>query len=256
MTSQQSVGVVVRADEAPREQSYLNFENVLGSFEYPIHPTDKDFAPRWTTATVADPQTGLPQHWLALQFASRRDGAGMAAVGRPPLRLMLVIDISGSMSWQLEGDDEGGPRVSKLEVAKQCADAILAQCGDADEVGVMLFNHETHLLQAPIACTAANRKKLSAKLKAVTPGGGTRLEQAFCAGFKALEKASGASKALKAGAKKAIGSTAGAKGAGKKAKGGAACGKQLAAAAAAVAVAGRRRRRSAGALPHRHGPLR
>ena len=80
----------------------------------------------------------------------------------------------------------------------------LAQCGDADEVGVMLFNHETHLLQAPIACTAANRKKLSAKLKAVTPGGGWRLAQAHCAGFKALEKASGASKALKAGAKTAI----------------------------------------------------
>ena len=91
MTSQQSVGVVVRADEAPREQSYLNFENVLGSFEYPLHPeTVKDFAPRWTTATVADPQTGLPQHWLALQFASRRtrgtNMSGLSFESLPPRR--------------------------------------------------------------------------------------------------------------------------------------------------------------------------
>ena len=68
MTSQQSVGNAVRADgTAPRRVSYLNHENVLGSHSFAVEPTEEDFEPRFHTATVQNPQTGLAETWLGVQ---------------------------------------------------------------------------------------------------------------------------------------------------------------------------------------------
>jgi hypothetical protein len=180
MTSQQSVGNAVRADgTAPRRVSYLNHENVLGSHSFAVEPTEEDFEPRFHTATVQNPQTGLAETWLGVQWASKYDGTGVARHGRPPLSVVMVLDISGSMSMALEGDEDEAevqpfaPRRSKLTVAKSCLEAILGQLGAHDEVGVLLFNHTTHLLQPPTKCTAPAKAAILAKLERVQPGGGT-----------------------------------------------------------------------------------
>ena len=72
-----------------------------------------------------------PQHWLGVNFASCFDDGGMAALGRPPLDLVFVVDISGSMSCSFDNDTTGGgswgsswnvdDSKSKLGVAKRCA---------------------------------------------------------------------------------------------------------------------------------------
>jgi Mg-chelatase subunit ChlD len=188
LTSQQAVGSVVRADgRAAAAVSYLNMENVLGAVGYALPPTDADFMPCVELATVPNPQTGLAEHWLSVQFASKYDGEGMAAHGRPTLAISLVLDISGSMMGALEGDETHGS--SKLESAKACVRAILAQLGPADSVCVLLFNHTTHVLQSAVPATPTNKERILSALSSVTPGGGTNLAGGFAAGMAALSAA-------------------------------------------------------------------
>eukprot|EP00966_Prymnesium_polylepis_P321885 7378173-Prymnesium_polylepis.1 len=71
LTSQQSVGTAVRAGVDAADQrptSYINCENVIGSFCFGVEPTAEDFAPRFSLAKVTAPQTGVRQ-------ASRRSGS-------------------------------------------------------------------------------------------------------------------------------------------------------------------------------------
>ena len=186
LTSQQSTGTALRAGaKVQRATSYLNCENTLGAFRFGVAPTAEIFAPRFSLAKVAAPQTGIAEEWLSVQFASSLDGAGMAKQPRPPLSLVLALDISGSMCAPLEGDEEG-ERLSKLDVAKRCCESILDQLTPTDQVAVLLFNHEAHTLQPMGTCTAAFKTKLKRALGAVRPGGGTRLCNGFTAAMDAL----------------------------------------------------------------------
>lgn len=202
MTTQQSVGNVTRGPEQaqpPRSASYLNHENVLGSFDFFPPPRSASMVtPRYSIATVPHPQTGLPEHWLGMQLASRYDGNGFHKHPRPSISLVIVLDISGSMMSALEETDVPGspswycaPGKSKLDAAKRCLLAILAQLRAEDSVGVVLFNHEQHVLQAPSPATDATKASIAQKLEAVRTGGGTRLEQGFRAGLRELAIAAG-----------------------------------------------------------------
>jgi len=216
MTSLQSVGTIQRSTAAPAPQrvSYLNYENVMGSFGFPLPSTELSVEPSFAMATVANPQTGLAEHWLSVQLCSKFDGAGMARHGRPSLSVSLVLDISGSMMMPLEGDEDeddglaqrqdvsegwrdGGlvsrRRRSKLEAAKRAVLAIIGQLTPADEVSVILFNHTTHVLQEASAATDAAKADITSKLGAVDAGGGTQLAAGFGAGMQALAVAAAAS---------------------------------------------------------------
>mmetsp|Transcript_70228 Transcript_70228/g.156441 ORF Transcript_70228/g.156441 Transcript_70228/m.156441 type:complete len:644 (-) Transcript_70228:2401-4332(-) len=194
LTSQQQTGILTRAGvDSARPTSYINCENVLGSFKFGVTPTEETFTPRYSLAVVPSPQTGAEEIWLGAQWASKYDGAGIERQGRPSLSLVLAIDISGSMTMALEGDDIG-EHVSKLEVAKRCVASILDQLTAADEVAVLLFNHEVALLQALAKCTPGLRTALKRKLEAVRSGGGTRLELGFTRGMDTLAQAAVAAK--------------------------------------------------------------
>jgi len=187
LTSQQVA--TSRDGGATERTSFINCENVLGSFRFGVEPTSDMFAPRFHTAKVVVPQTGVEEQWLGVQWASKLDGPGMSEHGRPSLSLVLSIDISGSMSLPLEGDE--GEMTSKLEVAKRCVGLILDQLTAADEVSVLLFNHDSHLLQPMASCTSKLRNELKCKLAAVRPGGGTRLHYGFEQAMRALAASKG-----------------------------------------------------------------
>jgi len=193
MTSQQSVGSALRAEQ-PKSVSYLNYENVFGSFGFALPTTTAIFEPSFALATVADPLTGLPEHWLSMQMASQFDGAGLATAGRPSISVSLVLDISGSMGSRLQGDEGGvdGRSLSKLEAAKRAVFAILGQLGPKDQVGVILFNDRTHELHPTSAADEHTKLAIAQKLADVRPGCGTNLAMGFAAGMSELAKAAAA----------------------------------------------------------------
>ena len=97
---------------------------------------------------------------------------------RKPARVLLVLDVSGSM-----GDPANGSSAdTKLDLAKRAAIDALDQFADADQVGLRVFstqlgptNDQTYLDLQPIAPIGANREALKRSIDALSPQAGTPL---------------------------------------------------------------------------------
>lgn len=228
MTSQQKLGRAPAARATGRKRarsvggatinttktSFINYENTFGGFLFPCGPREKvqDFTPRFTTAVTKNPVTGNDETWLGVNFISKLDDSGIRENGRPPVDLVLVVDISGSMSCAFENDNDdttgGGwaswrsassPEKTKLGVTKRCIKAIMRQLDPTkDALSIVLFNHDTHVL-LPFTKMTAGRKvsfniaQVEQALDSVSPVGGTNLSQGFEAGLDQLKEKYGSS---------------------------------------------------------------
>ena len=107
---------------------------------------------------------------------------------RKPARVLLVMDVSGSM-----GDPAGSDRETKLELAKQAATDSLGLFADRDEVGLWIFSTELdgqrdYREVVPIGPVSANRDTLKRTLAGLTPLNGTGLYDTTAAAYDALVK--------------------------------------------------------------------
>jgi hypothetical protein len=103
MTSQQQLGTgqsagVGSSARAKNKTSFINYENTFGGFDFRV-PTINDrsamFVPHFSTALKPDPRTLTLTPYLGVQFASCFNGGGMQKMQRPPLNLVVLLDISG-----------------------------------------------------------------------------------------------------------------------------------------------------------------
>ncbi len=90
---------------------------------------------------------------------------------RKPARVLLVLDVSGSMS-----DSVGGGR-TRLELAQAAAVNGLGQLADTDQVGLWTFpGHDTVYWQdAPLEPLGPQRQSMKGHIQQLIPGGGTPL---------------------------------------------------------------------------------
>ncbi|MGI8685698.1 MAG: extracellular solute-binding protein [Acidimicrobiales bacterium] len=98
------------------------------------------------------------------------------SVDRKSARVLLVIDVSGSMG------DEGAGDKTKLDLAKDAAVGALAQFKDEDEVGLRVFStgigppaHSDYVDLVPIGAIGTNRESIRSKIRSLTPTNGTPL---------------------------------------------------------------------------------
>jgi Ca-activated chloride channel family protein len=97
---------------------------------------------------------------------------------RKPARVLMVLDVSGSM-----GDEaSAGSTETKLELAKQAAIEALDQFSDQDEVGLRVFStklgpaeDQDYLDLVPIGQIGANREVLARQIDNLFPTNGTPL---------------------------------------------------------------------------------
>ena len=96
---------------------------------------------------------------------------------RKPARVLLVIDVSGSMGDPATEDGF----VTKLDLAKQAAIAALGEFKDDDEVGLRVFSTDlsdtgaTFLDLLPVAPIGAARSEMSRAIDDLVPTNGTPL---------------------------------------------------------------------------------
>lgn len=105
---------------------------------------------------------------------------------RKSARVLLVIDVSGSMGDTVDGS--GGR--TKLDLAKQAATDSLGQFKDDDQVGLWVFStslgpsqNETHLELIPVAPAGQTREQIRARINALVPEAGTPLYQVTADSF-------------------------------------------------------------------------
>ncbi len=115
--------------------------------------------------TTMQVPTGAVMNSLLQQWNQNRKGA----------RVLLVMDVSGSMADSASGDQ------SKLDLAKQAASDSLVQFKDADLVGLREFstnlgpNNETSIDLVPVGPVQTQREKLQSEIGALLPTNGTPL---------------------------------------------------------------------------------
>jgi len=131
------------------------------------------------------PQTtlGVPAPPVLVSIIQKWDA------NRKQARVMLVIDVSGSM-----GDQAGGGS-TKLDLAKQAAVQALNQFGPNDQVGLRIFSTgisprppTDYLDLVPIGPVSAQREQLAAKIQSLVPTSGTPLYTTAVASYNDLKR--------------------------------------------------------------------
>lgn len=109
---------------------------------------------------------------------------------RKPARVLLVIDVSGSMG------EDAGTGEPKLELAKRAAVSSLAQFKDEDEVGLRIFttniegegSDTDYLDLVPVQPIGPNREALAARISSLVPLNGTPLYRVADASYQAMSE--------------------------------------------------------------------
>jgi Ca-activated chloride channel family protein len=118
-------------------------------------PCDKLFCPSYSYAVTRDPFSNKTEYYLSVGLNS---GMEERDFERKKLNLVIVLDISGSMSSPFNQYyyDQFGNQVElgwrerntqKIEVAKDALVAVLDQLNNDDRFGIVLFNDRAYLLQ-------------------------------------------------------------------------------------------------------------
>jgi Ca-activated chloride channel family protein len=144
---------------------------------------NKLFCPSYSTAVSKDPFSGKDEYYLSVGLNS---GLKESDFERKQLNLVIVLDISGSMSSPFDEYyyDFGGKKVrldynerslSKIEVAKDAIQAIMEQLNDDDSFSIVLFNDRAHLMERFKSVDRVDMEDVEDDLYEISPGGGTNL---------------------------------------------------------------------------------
>ena len=144
----------------------------------------KLFCPSYSYALSKDPLSEVLGYYLSVGLNS---GIIESDFQRKKLNLVLVLDISGSMSSSFDEYyyDRFGNRVavnetedaekSKIEIAAAAIVALLDHLEDDDRLGLVLFNTGAELADPVSLVGAKNMQKLKGDVLEISATGGTRL---------------------------------------------------------------------------------
>jgi len=144
------------------------------------------FCPTYSTAVSDDPFTGTPEYFLSVGLAS---GLKASEFHRKKLNLLLVLDISGSMSApfdkyyydrfgrkteQAAKDGESGK--SKLVAATTALIALLDHLRPDDRFGLVLFDQCAYTALRPRQVADRNMEAIKGHIRELHSMGGTNLD--------------------------------------------------------------------------------
>jgi len=170
--------------------SDITYEGVFYGHYFSVPPTETDIVKvEFETCASKDPISGKLDYFVSLGTSSKFDGTGLVkAGGRPPVHLMFVLDISGSMgslfyersAKQLrgkveEGGKSDGPPKTKMTAAIEAICGLLDHLGEKDSFGLVVFDTKAETLLPLTSCTEEFRASAKAEVRKLKPRGGTNL---------------------------------------------------------------------------------
>lgn len=172
----------------------LFYEHV---FDTPPGASDKLFSPSWELVSSKEPFLGSQEIWLSAGLHSNLDAD---SYHRRPLDLVIVLDISGSMSSGFSSyyydrfaahhtkstDDENEPDGTKMEVATRCLAALLDHLNPGDRLGIVLFDNQAYLAKPLRDVTNTDLNAIAGHILDLEPRGGTNMEDGMKMGLEML----------------------------------------------------------------------
>jgi len=141
------------------------------------------FCPTYTPAITDDPLSGETERYLTVGLDS---GLSQSEFERPPLNLVLVLDISGSMRSAFDDYyyDKFGNRKKvdgetarpKIDVAKDVLAELTTHLRPDDRLGVVLFNNSSNVAKPMRRVEATDMEAIRIHIQEdIRAGGGTNI---------------------------------------------------------------------------------
>jgi Ca-activated chloride channel family protein len=157
---------------------------------------NKLYCPSYSYAVTRDPFSHKTDYYLSVGLNS---GLKESDFERKKLNLVIVLDISGSMSSpfnQYYYDRFGNPleldrsewHTQKIEVAKNALISILDQLKDDDRFGIVLYNSRSYLLQPMTLVRRADIYDVYDRVSEIQANGNTNLSAGMQLGTDLIEK--------------------------------------------------------------------
>ncbi len=165
----------------------VTYEGLFYDYYFDTGQTEecqKLFCPSYSYAVTRDPFSGEGEYYLSVGLNS---GMKESDFQRKKLNLVIVLDISGSMSSpfdryyydqfgkkvELTGDDAGK---DKIELATHSVVALLDHLNDDDSFGMVLFNNSAFLAKPLNLVGETDMKAVKDHILEISAGGGTNLD--------------------------------------------------------------------------------
>lgn len=129
---------------------------------------------------------GSEEVWVACFLKSCRDGQPRDTV---PIDLVVVLDVSGSMSWGLSGN-RNPLGMTRLDLAKSALNALLPKLRANDRFGLATFTTEGTVLQPLAEMSTLNVADMCSNIGELNAGGGTTIAAGMAAATGICEGAS------------------------------------------------------------------
>lgn len=139
------------------------------------------FCPSYAPAITKDPISGETERYLSVGLNSDIEESDFA---RKKLNLVIVLDISGSMSspfdqYYYDGggrDGERAERRRKIEVARESIVALFDHLDDRDRLGIVLYDDKGHVAKPIRYVGETDMDALVNHMLELEPRGGTNME--------------------------------------------------------------------------------
>jgi Ca-activated chloride channel family protein len=157
---------------------------------------NKLYCPSYSYAVTRDPFSNKTDYYLSVGLNS---GMKESDFERKKLNLVIVLDISGSMSSPFNSYyyDQFGKQVElglmernkqKIEVAKDAVRSVLDQLNDDDRFGIVLYDSQSYLLQPMTLVRRADMEEVDDRISEIRANYSTNLAAGMKLGTDLLEK--------------------------------------------------------------------
>lgn len=142
------------------------------------------FCPSYSPAVTADPLSGETERYLTVGLNSGLDASSFE---RPPLNLVVVLDVSGSMSASFSQyyydrfgnrqTPDGDTTTPKIQVAREALVALTEQLRPEDRLGVVLYSSSSAVAKPVRAVEGTDMDAIRGHIREdIQAGGGTNLD--------------------------------------------------------------------------------
>jgi Ca-activated chloride channel family protein len=157
---------------------------------------NKLYCPSYSYAVTRDPFSNRTEYYLSVGLNS---GLKESDFERKKLNLVIVLDISGSMSspfnfyyYDQFGNQTELPweeqHMQKIEVAKDAVVSILDQLKDDDRFGIVLYNSQAYLLQGMTTVRHADMGEVYDRISEIMANDSTNLAAGMELGTELVDK--------------------------------------------------------------------
>ena len=164
----------------------ITYNGIFSEYYFDTGDVDRSsnelFYPSYSMAVSTNPITGEKEYYMSVGLNSN---IKVSDFKRKKLNLVIVLDISGSMSSSFDSYYYDNPyakqdeRKTKMKVAEECVNHLIDKLNPDDRLGIVLFDNKAYLGCKIVEIGDTDTESLKSHILEVNPAGGTN----FSAGY-------------------------------------------------------------------------